>query len=573
MQPPDTEAIEQAAWQDFVKQLAEHLAGQWPAMPERLGARYAAFVELTVQQALDRGLLRAVSVARYANLCFVWGPAFQDKPGFDWAKTLLAAPAQQQWQALHQLVQRSLLELQRLPETRIEPQVLTRADDRVVEVFGSLGQRGKLHPSEPPPAPRRACDLEAAELRLLEAAVTQHYTLVGGQWQRESLAAVAPLRIAASSPAPPLVGVLANPPGLSPATRLQWRTRTHALCDADLHPALHYAGTHGLWDWQGHETRAVSWPVATLQQDGPAAGPGTAIAEETTPDIFKLDCEVCGLRDEGQAQGPVTLPVWIWPAAQWWLELRRQAAQAPDAAGQGGVQAHTRCRVECDGQAQDATPLIKAFEQGLDGAAEQARQALLGAWSQAQGLGSPRLEGGLALLVGKAALTWGWQLGAAGLGGRALMRLLGEIDMQLAKADLVFEGELALAEACSRLQLRCVGAAVLRLSPRREALEPALQSVLGPASGRFSLPFEARVVPLASDCGALLQAAGPCTGSLVGEAGLRPRTSGGSGWEWFATLRVEAVSLPLALVDPVLGRSHHELELIAAQPLLDWRLG
>jgi hypothetical protein len=89
----------------------------------------------------------------------------------------------------------------------------------------------------------------------------------------------------------------------------------------------------------------------------------------------------------------------------------------------------------------------------------------------------------------------------------------------------------------------------------------------------FSLPFEADLVPFAADSGALLQAAGPCAGALVGEAGLRPRTSGGSGWEWFARLRVQAVSLPVVVVDPLLGSVVQTLALLPEQVLLDWRLG
>ena len=71
--PPDAAAAEQAAWVRFVEQLADDLAVQWPAMPERLGDRYRAFVEGTVQQALQRGLEGAPAVARYVNLCFVMG--------------------------------------------------------------------------------------------------------------------------------------------------------------------------------------------------------------------------------------------------------------------------------------------------------------------------------------------------------------------------------------------------------------------------------------------------------------------------------------------------------------------
>jgi hypothetical protein len=51
---------------------------------------------------------------------------------------------------------------------------------------------------------------------------------------------------------------------------------------------------------------------------------------------------------------------------------------------------------------------------------------------------------------------------------------------------------------------------------------------------------------------------------------LRPCTTGGSGWEWFATLRLEAVTLPLALTDPLLGQSWANPTLLSARPLLDW---
>jgi hypothetical protein len=71
----------------------------------------------------------------------------------------------------------------------------------------------------------------------------------------------------------------------------------------------------------------------------------------------------------------------------------------------------------------------------------------------------------------------------------------------------------------------------------------------------------------------LLQAAGPCAGALVGDAGLRPCTSGGSGWEWFAALRLEPVSLPLEWVDPLLGSQTLTQTLLPARALLDWKLG
>ncbi len=574
MQRPDTEAIEQAHWAAFVARLAAHLAAQWPAMPERLGDRYDAFVEHAVAQADKRGLDGAAAVARYVNLCFVWGPSFHDKPGFEWALALLAAPRERAWGTVHQLVQRSMKELERLPETRIAPAVLAAADEGLIDAFGSLGRRGAMRPTEPPTLPRRACDLEAVELRLLELAVTDEYGLAGGQWQRTTLALPPPLRVDAARPLPPLVAALSHPPGARPQARVQMRARSHAVCDAGVHPGLAFSGSHGRWDWHGHETRSASWPLAALAQPGPTAGPGTAIAEETSPDVFPLELQTCGLRDEGDPIGPLSTWLWVWPAAQWWVEVERQAAavQPVLADKPPALRGSTRCRVESDGVAADAAPMRSAFERGLDGATAAALQALLEGWTAVEGLSAPRLEGTLALLVGRAAFTWGWHLGAGGMDGRAFLRLVGAIDMQAARADLQFEGDLALAGARARVVLRCVAAAPLELQVRREQAEPPLLPVMQPAQVQFRLPFLAEVTPLATDHGALLQAAGPCRGALVGEAGLRPRTAGGSGFEWFASLRLEPLLLPLAIVDPVLGAQDMVQPLWPARALLDWRL-
>lgn len=574
MQPPDTEARETEAWADFLHALAEHLVAQWPAMQERLGDKHLAFVELAAQQALQRGLTLAASMARFANLCFVWGPGFQDKPGFEWAQGLLAAPREREWSTMHQLVRRSLLELQRLPDARITPTALAAADQRLVDRFGHLGRHGALHPAEPPALPLLACDLEALELRLLEPAVAEHYTLAGGAWQRVPVPAPAPVRVDAANPLPRLVAVLAHAPGARPQARVQLRSRTHAVCNGDVHPALQFTGSHSQWRWTGHETRAVSWPVHTLEQPGPAAGPGTAVAEETSPELCKLELQVCGLRDEGDALGPQATTLWAWPAAQWWLEVQRQAPAAqPVVAGRApALRGSTRCRVESDGAERDAAPLRRGFEQGLEPATDAALQKLLAAVVAVEGLSGPRLDGVLALLTGRAALSWGWCLGPAGLAGRAFMRVLGALELQACQAELQAEGELALAGGRARLLLRCTAAAPLALQLRREAVEPPLLPTLLPARQRFSLPFTAEVTPLATETGSLLQAAGPCSGALVGEAGLRPRTSGGSGWEWFASLRLEAASLPLALVDPVVGVQRFSHRLWDEQPLLDWSL-
>ena len=575
MHPPDTEALEAAAWASFLQRLGEHLGAQWPLMQERLGDRLPAFIELCAQQTLQRGFVRAASVARIANLWFVWGPAFNERPGFEWAAALLAQPPEQEWPVVHQLLQRSLLELKKLPDARIEPAALLGADQRLIDTFGRLGRQGELTPREPPPVPLKACDLEAVELRLLEPAVTEHYVYAGGNWTRAPVAVPAPMRVDLANPAPRLVAVLAHPPGAKPLAKVQLRSRSHAVCDGDLHPALGFGGTHGRWRWLGHETRAVSWPVQTLAQPAAPAGPGSAIAEETSPDIFKLDVDVCGLRDEGPALGSLATQLWAWPAAQWLLNLERQAADPqPVVTGREPVQRNaTRVAVECDGQPRDGARLRQRFEQGLDAATAQALQTLLATLGAVEGLAPARLDASLALLTGRAAFTWGWALGPAGMNGRAFMRLLGALEMKAVSADLHAETELTLAGGKARLRLHCTGSAPLAQQLRREAAEPPLAATLVPAKTAFKLPFTAEVTPLATDTGTLLQLAAPCSGALAGEAGLRPRLSGGSGWEWYASLRLEPALLPLRVLDPVLGARLLDHPLWDAKPLFDWSVG
>jgi hypothetical protein len=478
-----------------------------------------------------------------------------------------------------QLVQRSLVELQRLPGARIEPQALAAADARLLDAFDQLGRQGQLLPPEPAPLPRAACDLDAADIRIIDDGWLQAYSLgegsADGEWQRAPLTMPAALRISATEPAPAVVAVLSNPLDQGKQARLQVRLRSHAVCNGDLHPLLGFSGPHGRWVWDGHAASAASWPVATREQPLPKAGPGSAIAEETSPELQRLEFEVCGLRDEGEVVGGQQILVSVWPATQWWLELARAmpAAQTLLPGLRPWARGITRCRIERDGAAQDAARLKQQFEDGLDAAVAVGVQSLAAAWEALPGLAQPRCEALLGLLVGKAAATWGWRFGAGGLAGPALMRLLARLDLDGCNADLQLGGELALSGTKSRITLHLAGQAGLRQVLRREILAPALPEVMLPAVARWSFPVRLSLEPLASESGCLLQLAGPVTGALVGEAGLRPCTKGSSGWEWFAGLRLEPVVAPFQLTDPLLGSMTLRQPLLPALVLVDWSLG
>jgi hypothetical protein len=586
MRPDEAAALEDTAWQAFVQRLADLLAGQWPAMPDRLGDRYPAFIDLAVQQAGEQGLLRAASVARFVNLWFVWGPAYHERPGFEWAQAILAAgrggsamSASRDWLTVHQLVQRSLTELQHLPGARIAPQALAAADAHLIAAFGAYGRQGRLHPPEPPPAPQTACDLEAADIRVLDDSGPLQYRLdpsaPAGDWQRSAVALPAALRVDASRAVPKLIAMLSNPPGQGPQARLQVRVRPRALCHGDVHPLLGFSGPHGRWVWTGHESKSASWPVAARDPPLPRAGPGSAMAEETSPELQRLEIEVCGLRDDGEPIGPLQTLVSVWPAAQWWLELQRAAPETRSVlpGPRAWLGSRSRCRIERDGLAQDAAPLQQHFEAGLDGAVALGLQKLAAACDALPGLSAVRLDALLGLLVGQASLTWGWAYGPGGLDGPALMRVVARLDLNACLADLQLAGELTLMGTRSRLMLRLAGQAALRQTLQHDTPTPPLSEVMLAVVTRWRFPVELTLDPLANDAGSLLQLAGPATGALVGEAGLRPCTRGCSGWEWFVGLRLEPVSVPLRVIDPLLGQQTVLQPLLPALTLVDWSLG
>jgi hypothetical protein len=611
----DPAAQEAAAWHDFVVALGRQLATEWPAMPERLGDRYDGFIELAVQQALGLGLRRAPAVARYVNLCFVWGPSFHDKPGGEWAQPVLAgAPSGTRPDGLvtHQLVRHSLQALQQV-QTAITPDALAGADGRLLDRFGNLGRHGAMREAEPP-LPRAACDIEAFELRLIESS-HQGYRLEQGEWLRVPIPQPGPLRVRAGQPLPRLVSVLAPEasepgwPGLAmnvatasgplaagPApVRVQARLAPAAVCSSDTHPVLGFAGPIGRQAWVGHETRAVSWELTARPAEPPPAGSGSLVAEETSPELYRLELEACGLRDDGTAMAPAQLLLGAWPATQWWIEVQRTEpmTQSLLPGGRPWQRAATRCRVERDGAARNAEPLRLQFEQGLDGAVAAGLHRLTQAWQAVPGLAAPHLQTQLGVLVGQARAAWGWWPGPEGLVGAPFMRVLADLALDGCLAELELGGELSLGAARARLTVTVSGRAPFQ-SPAapvrppggpvcREAPEPLLLAAQARAVARWRYPYAVQLEPLAGAGGALLQRIGPAipptqagavpAAGLVGEAGLRPCTRGRSGWEWYAQVRLEPLSLPWGCTDPLLGVQRGVLPLLPALTLVDWSLG
>lgn len=543
----------------------------WPDLVQRLGDRRAEFEDRVCQQARQFGLADHSEQARYLNLCCALGPGFEQKAENEWALATLSDQRLRPWVRLHQLVLRARAELRRRGG---DEAALARADAALLDL---LDTQRRDADADAEPLPRVACDIEAIELRVLDSGFRHEYRLQDGQWQRVPIGeACAPVRIGAQWPAPAVVSVLSRTEADGPGARLQVRQAMHGGCAGERHPALHWLDGRGLTRHAGHEARAASWPLAAPPRPAAPTGLGLALAEETSPDVGVLQMPSCGLRDDGMPLGAQTLQVWIYPAAQWLFALQREAGATLKltAAGAGAAEpapaGRTRCRVERDGMPVDARAWLRGFDESLDRAFAAGMSRLFDAWRQS--VRQATLQATPGLLIGRQAMTWGWREGERGLAGEAVMRVVGELDLGLS-LDVRLDGELEFGGASCLVQLVSTGQARLPHAIRREAVTPPLSELAAGAVLRWTFPFEARLDPIANESGIVCGAVGTCTGALGGELGLRPRLSGGSGWEWFVRLACDPVLAPFTVVDPVLGETRRTLALLPALTLVDWSLG
>ncbi|RZK99501.1 MAG: hypothetical protein EOP36_19135 [Rubrivivax sp.] len=566
LSPLQMDLLAQVSRDRFVQRVAAYFALQWPAMLERLGERHGAFIDLAVQHAQKHGLAEGPCVARYVNLWFVWGPAFEDKPGFEWARDILTDPKRSEFIKPHQLVRRTLDELQRLhaahagrPHAGLAPADFDAADARVVADLADLGRLGDVVPSTAQVA-RLSCDLDAIDIGTLDTAWRHEYRLTDKDWQRVPGPTAAPrLRIDATQTAPnaPLA-VLTHAAGEGPQARLQVKVRALGGCGDHTHPRVAFTGQHGLWEWRGHEATAISWPVPAAPALPTPGGLVVGIALEASPQPFTLQVSSCGLRDHGAPLGDVTLPVLSYPADQWLLELRHTAHPAA-------------CRLERDGTAQDASAWQRGFAQLHDDFKASTDQLLL-AFERTSGATAAQIDLNPSLMAGQAGLSWGWREGPRGLPDTPVMRLEGWLDLVACALQLQLSGELSLAGAKARVRLHAHGSTPLRTRVLRDTALPLLPEVLASTVVKLRYPFELEMDPIVTPEHVALHPTTPATGAIVGEAGLRAKPGLG-GVQLYLQLKIEPVATTLAIVDPVLGVSRQARPLLPAMNLLDWSLG
>lgn len=542
----------------------------WPDMVVRLGDRREAFAARAGEQARQQGLLDANSAARYLNLCFAFGPAFETRPENEWALALLVDERLGNWVKLHQLVHAGAEELARRGG---DAQALLSADARLVDALD------KLATTDGKPLPRKACDIEALEFRALDMDWRREYRLEGGAWQHLPGPPAPPsLRVDATT-LPPVTRLclLSQAASEGPQTRLQVRQAAHGQCALPMpHPQMRWLGGHGLMAAQGHAAQTTSFTMGALPPPVAPPGWGALLLQEPSPELTLLELNSCGLRDRGVPLGSQHLQVMTWPAQQWLLTWQRdrllertwpQQTSAPPLppASQG-----LRLRLARDGAPRAAPKWAEGLGPGIEAALLAGAEKLFAAWSASAQ--SPRLSLRAGLFNGHAAMTWGLRERPEGLTAEPLLRVASDLKLGMT-LDLVLTGEIEQAGARTQLSLRIALATELALQFTRDSAEPPLAEALAPVHQAIRCPVALEFSPIAGETGLLWSEFGPSTGALVGAFGMRPRPEGGGAWQWFLQLALEPVVAPMAVQDPVLGRSSQHVALLGSLSLLDWSLG
>lgn len=566
-----------------IARLAQVLAQAFPDVPGRLGERYALLVTHGVQRGAAHGLTHGLCVARLLACWFVLGAEFEAKAGFEWAQEILGSTRRAQGAKVFQLCRRSREELARgaLQAPPIPGLMAAAAfDQAIASLDAALMQMGTLGSLLPgfAVALGEACDIDALDLRLVEAAPPQAYRIEQGQWQRlPGSAPRTPITLAAGTAAgqtlPARLNLLSPSAGRDGA-KLRLRTRASTCCDPKVHPLVTHNSALGLSEWRGPHAADI---LLGLQAAAPAAPEGEAlqpvIAAEGTAQLSLLELSSCGLREKGQPLGSLGTQLAVYPAEQHLMAWRREPAPVmswPEEHSPQPLPA-PRLRLERDGVALDATRW-QAGLADLDRQLVEGLGRLATAWERESGVSHGRLQAEPQVLSGSAGISWGWAEAPQGLPALPCYRVAGVMDLVACQLNLRLSGAFALHGSLSKLTLHCAAAEPLKVIWERKPADADLLAVLAPAQAKFRHPFVLELESLAQDELAVLGAASPVAGALVGTCGLRQRPEG-SGLQWFVQLSIEPVAVKLQLHDPLLGQQDLVRPLLPALKLLDWSLG
>jgi hypothetical protein len=554
------------------------LAEAWPLVVERLKDRWPAFVEAALLQAHRHGAEDVQDMALYASLWCIWGAAFEDKPGFEWAREIVADPRRGAALKIHQLLHRTREELaKRQPAGPTAAPVVTAAQFdaalRSVEAqMARVGEGRAIFPREEARPVIKACDVQIIDLLVAEPETLNEYRHLPVGWQRTALARIeAPPVHWTRAPELPLQLATTSYPlrGGTPA-RLNLKVQSIAQCDAKVHPEVAHLSAQGRLAWKGRDTQRLSLALYALPPDPAAPTPG--IAALTPADVQQLSITACGHRDAGAPFGTPQVEVSVVPATQWLTELRH--ATWPSFSWPGGTPAApltpAALRLEADGAARDTSGWQRGWAE-LPVKVRTGLDKLFNAWLRS--VENPHLEVELSPLAGEAGITWGWRRTAP---DTVAMRTLGRLDLIACAIDLRLTGELVFGGARARITVATKAGSELRTPIDELGGVAATEGQdLKSMQRAFRFPFTIDVEPvagppLATLC--VLPLAEGLTGAVAGEAGLKLRPDG-AGFQWFFALRSEPVSVTLQWSDPVVGTATVKRDLLPALVLADWAAG
>jgi len=579
--------LEQLTLKRHAASISGVLAETWPALTERLGDRWPAFVEAAMQQGRKHGLRDARDLARYASLWCIWGPSFDGKPSFAWAAEILGDPRRGAALKLHQLAFRTRQELQQRQAAEggaaagAAP-VLTTAqfESALAGVDARIGRlaaaRSVFPTSDPAPLALKACDVGVIDMMVAEAENLQEYRHTPNGWQRFAVAKLGDGAVKWTRAPEEEVSLAVTSHALrggAPA-RLNLRIESHAVCDPRVHPEVVHVGSEGHLAWKGRDTARLSLALYAPSPSSPKPNvPMPGIAHEAPFDLQTVRIASCGLRDAGAPFGDVAMELRVYDAAQWLTEVSNPAWEpmvwpAPSEA----VPAPTAtCKLEKDGAPVDVAAWQKSWRE-LQGAFRAGMEKLYNEWTKALDNDASRLEVEASPLIGQAGVTWGWRRASA---SSVEMRTEGALDLLALSIDLRLSGELVEGSARSRIRVLCKGRSELRTTVAQVGAKAQEGRDLKSALRTWRFPFTLEIDPLdGAEPSTLSAAAGPMpiTGALVGECGLRGRGDGG-GLQWFFALRAEPVTIVSEVVDPVLGSARRTRKMIPALLLVDWSAG
>lgn len=579
--------VEQLLLKRHAVGIAEALGEAWPAVSERLKERWPAFVEAALQSGHRHGLSEPDDLAQLACMWCIWGAAFDEKPGFDWARDILGDPRRSPALKVHQLLHRTRDELQgQKPAVPGAPPVVSVAqfDAALVRVKDRMAAHAiakAVFVDHRPAPPVKACDIGTVDLKIAEVEALQEYRHANGAWQRMPVPplAVAPEHWTRAPDEPLTLAVPSHALRAGPAARLNLKVEPLAVCDPRVHPqVVHTSLQSGRLAWKGRDAARLSLALyaSPPAPPDPKLGPD-GIATKREPDVHQVQIESCGLRDAGAPFGEVGVELRVVPAVQWLHEIRHPAFPAmswPLPPGGEPTVAPTTivCRLEADGAPRDAVVWQRGWAT-LQPKFRQGMEKLFNAWARGMDGTSARLEVEAAPLSGQAGFTWGWRRTAPAV---VEMRTEGALELLACALDVKLHGVVAIGAARARVALACKGRSELRMNVAQIGEAAAVDGQgLADVKRSFRFPFSAEVDAVAAGDIATLhggEVPEAMLGAISGECGLRQRPDG-LGLQWHFTLRLEPVTLAFVATDPVLGASHHQRTLLPAMPLVDWSAG